>query len=148
MGHKTHEGRGNPWFGLTLIVVGLFFLLERFELFDLGDLPSGWYFGVAMLFGVAHMVSTRTAEGVGNGLTWVLLLLWVWACTKNWYDLTWGNSWPVALAVVGLGMVIESRPFGSRRRRACCQPHCKLGDHRDPGDPNHESEGRHAERPA
>ena len=37
-----------------------------------------------------------------------LLGLWMWASVEGWYGLSWRNSWPLALAAIGTGMVAKS----------------------------------------
>jgi hypothetical protein len=106
---RRKKQREHLWIGILLMGIGVVFLLHQFYVIDL-VMPRSWYFAIPIAFGVIRMLSSGSAEGVGSGALWVFGGLWAWACMEHWHGLSWSNSWPIALAAVGLSMVIKSLP--------------------------------------
>jgi hypothetical protein len=89
--------------GITLIVLGSLFLLERAGMIDVPSLGTMW----PAVFGVIALA--RIAEGqYGSAVTFVLLGAWFFACEFGWYGLDYGNSWPLVMIAVGAGIVVRA----------------------------------------
>ena len=95
------------WFGLALMVFGVIFLLDRLDVVDLGGLGAWWPL-IPITFGAVRILTWQSADSVGSGVTLTLMGLWMWASVEGWYGLSWRNSWPLALAAIGTGMVAKS----------------------------------------
>jgi hypothetical protein len=100
---NENRNYGRLFWGLALIAVGVFLMLER-----IGGLPEwmydySWWGGIVVLLGLGTIVTARRAESVGSGITFVLLGVWFLAVTNRMYGLSWSNSWPLALVAAGAG---------------------------------------------
>ncbi len=104
---RRNSARGNLWFGVALMLFGFVFLADRMELIDLGRIGTWWPL-IPVVFGVAKILGWQSADAVGSGVTWTLMGFWFLASVEGWYGLTWRNSWPLALAAIGTGMVVKA----------------------------------------
>jgi hypothetical protein len=141
---------GRFFWGLALIGVGVFLLLER-----TGGLPGwmydySWWGGIVVVWGMGTLVTARRAESAGSGVTLVLLGAWILAVTNRLYGLSWFNSWPLALVAAGAGTLAhaiaanwlpDTRRLRRRLRRRIYID--DVGDPREPHDPAN-AEGPHA----
>jgi len=107
---RSRKGGDGLWFGLALMVFGVIFLLDRMGILDLGSLGVWWPL-IPVAFGAARILTWQSADSVGSGVTLTLLGFWMWASVEGWYGLSWRNSWPLALAAIGTGMVAKSLLF-------------------------------------
>ena len=109
--------------GVTIIVLGLLFLLEAFDVPGIGDV---WHYvgrlwpGVFILIGLGKLSSSRSGrERFGAGL-WLLL---GGVLLANNFDLIsfniWRAFWPTLLIIFGVSMVTRAADvnFMVRRRR-------------------------------
>jgi branched-subunit amino acid ABC-type transport system permease component len=110
----TRSAKRVVW-GIFLIALGGMFMLERLGgpvAPDMGQLwPSVFY-----VIAVIHLLERRP----GAALTMFLLGTWFLAVEFEWLGLTWRNSWPLALVVVGAGMVARALTGEGRRGPARC----------------------------
>ena len=97
--------------GAFLIVLGVWFLFERFAPWGFAGLGEWWPL-ILVVIGVIRLVERR----VGSALTMLLLGAWCLAVTSGWWGLTWHNSWPLALVAWGLGIVVKALTGREHRR--------------------------------
>ena len=109
MGRRRRSRRAQEglWFGVALMLFGGVFLLNRAGFLGM-DWISVWWPLFPIGFGVARVLTWQSAESVSSGVVWTLMGLWFMASTEGWYGLSWHNSWPLALAAIGTGMVVKS----------------------------------------
>lgn len=89
--------------GWFLIAVGVLFLLDRFGVVRLPNLGLLWpltFLAVAAI----HVVERR----YGSALMFVLMGAWFQACTLEWHGITYGNSWPLLIIAIGVGIVVRA----------------------------------------
>jgi hypothetical protein len=106
----------NLWVGILLIGLGLFFLLDQFQVFDLGPV---WKFWPLLLLGlgVARLAGYRGHRRWSG--YWIFVAgLYCAAGTWNFLGLTWDNAWPIF--VVAAGVSILARPGRE------CRPEVRL----------------------
>lgn len=103
----TGAGRQNLWIGVALMLFGFVFLAERLGFIDLGRIGAWWPL-FPIVLGVAKVAAWNSADDIGSGVTWTLMGLWFWASVEGWQGLSWRNSWPLALAAIGTGMVVKA----------------------------------------
>jgi hypothetical protein len=93
--------------GITLVGIGVVLLLGQ-----QGFLPHGWWRdwwpGAFFLWGLAQVLTPRTAERLGSGITMMLLSVWFFMAQIGWHGLGFRNSWPLALVAVGVGEVARA----------------------------------------
>jgi hypothetical protein len=104
--YGMHGGRVT-W-GVTLILLGTLFLLERFGLLPSWAWHFQWWAMLVIAIGIVLLCTPRRADHVGNGVMFVLLGVWFLLVTNHQYGLTWQNSWPLALVATGAGTVARA----------------------------------------
>ena len=107
----TAQGRGRRnreqigW-GVFLIGLGVFFLLIMNGTLDRDVWHTWWPFAVIAM-GAVGLFGWQNPKSVGSAVTTIGMGLWMAAAVNHWWDLGWGNSWPLALVAVGLGTLAE-----------------------------------------
>jgi hypothetical protein len=109
-----HLRRQILW-GLLLIGIGIAFLLDQFDLYDVRSL---WHYAPLLLVvvGVNQTIGYPSAKEFTSGLWTVFIGLWLFAVFEGLFGLTFWNSWPLLIIVSGVTMAI--RPIAERRFNA------------------------------
>jgi hypothetical protein len=113
-GGEDERLSGLMW-GIGLVLVGTVILLQYLHVMPF-SVWRDWWPLVIVLVGVAQIVGSRSAKGLGDGVSTMLIGGWCYVATNNIYDLTWRNSWPLALVATGMGMVVRSIAAGFMER--------------------------------
>lgn len=103
---KDHS-RKQAWWGALLAGLGIYFLIRELDLFAIPSLGDMWPIFVVG-FGAARLLTARKPGDTEGGLFLVLIGLWLFACELHWWDFTYRSTWPVAVVIVGLTMVLRS----------------------------------------
>jgi MFS superfamily sulfate permease-like transporter len=102
--------------GVFLIGLGVWFLLIMN-----GTLPRDawhtWWPYLVIAMGVVGLFSWQNPKSLGSAVTTIGMGLWMATAVNHWYDLGWGDSWPLALVAVGLGTLAEWAASVSMARR-------------------------------
>lgn len=100
--------------GLTLVVVGIAFLLHRL---GYADFHQFWLFGPAFIaiWGVHRLAHYRQPSDMTRGLFQLALAGWISACMLHWWDFSFQTSWPYLLISYGLAVAVSGL-FGQSRR--------------------------------
>jgi cell wall-active antibiotic response 4TMS protein YvqF len=102
------EGRsGNFSFGLILIAIGVVLTLQQQGFITRGFWREGWPWIIVFL-AVVQLVTARSASRIGDAVSFGLLGGWLLVVQSHWHGLTWRNSWPLALAAMGAGIVAHA----------------------------------------
>lgn len=86
--------------GLVLIAVGVAFLVG-----DFGEIVRRWWPMFLVLVGLSRIFRQRT---MWSGLWLIALGAWLQAVRLHLFDLTFGNSWPLLLIVIGAGIALRA----------------------------------------
>lgn len=100
------RNRDQLGWGLFMIGMGVWFLLIQYGVLPRSAWHTWWPFATIAM-GVIWVVTAADAKTLGSGVTTIGIGLWLAAAVNHWYDLTWGNSWPLAMVAVGLGTLAE-----------------------------------------
>jgi len=98
--------------GLVLVGLGVAFLLDQMDVFDIRSL---WHYAPLLLVvvGINQTIGYPSAREFSNGLWTVFIGLWLFAVLEHLWGLTFGNSWPLFIIISGVTMAI--RPIAERR---------------------------------
>lgn len=99
------RGRSIFW-GITLIVLGLLFTVDKLDLFETMDLLRDWWPVLLIAFGIAS--GAYVVAGVG---------VWLLIGGLGLYGLTYSTSWPVILIIAGAGIIVRAATGGHRHHR-------------------------------
>ncbi len=109
--------------GLTLIVIGFFFLLDNMDLFYLHDIWKFWPF-IIVAFGIGRII---TAEGVRDYLKagWLIFIgLWLYMSLQHVFGITFAESWPLILIAWGISIVLKElfipKQETNHEEKECC----------------------------
>ena len=100
-GAPRHRGRRGLATGVVLILLGLLFLLDNLRLLDFGYAWEMWPL-LLVAFGVVRMIDSR---GQGSGIWLVVIGLWLFVNEREIWGLTYHDSWPLLVVMIGLSMV-------------------------------------------
>jgi hypothetical protein len=98
---------GSLAFGLILITAGIVLCLEQQNLLPPGFWRHGWPW-IIVLFACIQIATARTANRLGDGVSFALIGLWLAAAESHWRGLSYANSWPLSLAAIGTGIVVHA----------------------------------------
>src|SRR5262245_27440046 len=102
------EGRsGNIGLGIVLVAIGVVLTLQQQGLITRGFWREGWPW-IVIFFALVQIVTARTASRIGDGVSFALIGVWLLLVQTHWHGLTWRNSWPLALAAAGTGMIVHA----------------------------------------
>ena len=91
--------------GLTLIVIGVLFMLDRFTSIEFGDVMRSYWPFIVILVGFSRLFSRETAWA---GLWLIAVGTWLQFAHLHILGLTYRNSWPLLLIALGGGMVVRA----------------------------------------
>lgn len=111
---------GRLIFGLVLLGLGLFFLLDRFDLIRL-DVPWGWWPLILVALGLGKLLGAAVRRDPHGG-AWLLFVgVWLILNFQGYFGFTWENSWPLFLVMGGAmivwGTLSGDDPHSRRRER-------------------------------
>ena len=86
--------------GLVLIDAGVAFLVG-----DFGDIVHHWWPMFIVLLGVSRLFRRRS---IWSGFWLIAVGGWLQAVRLHWFDLTFRNSWPLLLIVLGAGIALRA----------------------------------------
>ncbi len=95
--------------GFVLIILGVLFLLSRFDIFDFGDFVATWWPMILIIIGLKKM----TAPGEPRfGSGFILFLIGVLFQLIELDVLSWNRLtyiWPLILIIIGLKLILSPR---------------------------------------
>ncbi len=94
------------WVGILLIVLGLLFFLDSFNILNFGHFIADWWPLILILIGFSKLSGFNKTGGV------ILLLIGFVFLTANLGIIRWGNVfrfWPLILIIIGISIIFRSR---------------------------------------
>ncbi len=119
---KSEIKRGNVWFALIIILLGVSFLLTKLNVLDVSIWQIVWP-AVLIGCGVAWTVNDFSPFALAVALLGLYYLLYNLGGIT--YELTWGVVWPVLVIVLGLSILLDC--VWPRSRRKKCEDRCYDG---------------------
>ncbi len=90
--------------GLSLIALGVLFLLDRFRILDLHHLAHLYWPMIIVVIGAAKLLRRNLWGG-----SWVVLVgVWLQIAHLRLFGLTFNNSWPLLLIAFGAGVIART----------------------------------------
>jgi hypothetical protein len=117
---------GKLVFGLVLLGLGLFFLLDRFAVIDI-DVPWGWWPLVLVALGVGKLLDGRDGRDRQGGVWLIVIGVWLILNFEGYFGLDWDNSWPLLLVAAG-AMIVWRALRGGHEGRPAKAPAAGGGD--------------------
>jgi hypothetical protein len=108
---KSSHKFDNFSFGITLVVIGGAFLLHKFNIINLFQLPYSWWELAALFIGFMGCVSLVRAQNphqFASGVFNVVLAFWLYVSFEKLWGLNVSNSWPILLIGYGAGHILAS----------------------------------------
>ena len=99
---------GKLVFGIVLVAAGVLAFVDAIDLWDSREIWRYWPV-VLIAVGVSNEIDTlRTRRGGGGGFVLVAVGVWMLASTQAFWGLTFKTAFPLAISVVGLGMILHA----------------------------------------
>ena len=120
---RSDRPRRHLLWGVSLVVFGTIFLMDRLAYFDLtqylGPQSHWWHFLPLMLVlgGAIRLLTASSVRQIAKGFVRIVVGLWLFACLEHLIGLTFENSWPVLLVAVGAQMLV--RGWYGRGTKSC-----------------------------
>lgn len=106
MNGQHQRGNGQLIGGMVLIAIGALFLLDRFNIFDVGWVFSRFWPSILIFVGVMQII-----KGCRRSLTGPLVLIAVGAIFQadrlRLFDWRFDRLWPVILIAIGIAMLTD-----------------------------------------
>lgn len=102
--HAMERRSGRLIGGLVLMTLGGIFLLGRLDVLPEHDLRQLWPL-ILIAIGLGKMLGPWSRDR-GAGVTVLLVGVWAFANIHHWFGLTWHNSWPLVLILIGLKLLV------------------------------------------
>ena len=105
MTEKRHVDHATLVGGLILITVGVLFLLDRFDVTDVGHLLRWYWPLIIVCVGLPKLFRRHT---FWSGLWLVTAGAWMQIAQLRLFGLTFRTSWPLLLIALGAGIIAKS----------------------------------------
>jgi hypothetical protein len=109
---------GSLFTGLVMIVFGVVFMLEQFDVVAFGDIMSLYWPMIIVFLGASKLFHRNT---VWSGLWLVAIGAWMQAARLHLFGLTFRSSWPLLMIVFGAGVIV--RAIVEMKRRSTEENH-------------------------
>ena len=94
-------------FGLVLLTIGVLTFLETVDLWDSGPLWSYWPL-ILIAIGAANEIDAIRNRRSDGSFIMLGIGVWMLAGSKGLFGLSYGSGMPLALVVVGLGVLLHA----------------------------------------
>lgn len=101
----------NVSFGIILVVIGGAFLLHKFDIINIFNLPMSWWEIAAIFIGImacVTIVRAKNARQLASGIFNIAVAIWLYVTFEKLWGFNLNNSWPILLIGFGAGQVIAA----------------------------------------
>jgi hypothetical protein len=108
--------------GSLLIFLGLFFLLDNFNIIYMHNVWMFWPF-IIVAFGIGRILSAQNVRDYIKAGWLIFIGLWLFASIQHIFGLTFHESWPLVLIAWGLTLVAREVLIPrqeSNHGKGCC----------------------------
>lgn len=88
--------------GFILLIVGVVFLLDNFDVIYIGQPVSHFWPLIIIAIGISKATQAQNAWDRRRGYAWIFFGLWLLVSVLHMFGLYFHNSWPLLL--IGLGV--------------------------------------------
>ncbi len=120
--------RGRLFFGLALVALGLFLLLDQLAVIDI-HFPWEWWPLILIALGVSRLLEPRDRRHRQGGVWLIIIGTWLILNFNHYFGLYWDNSWPLILVAAG-GILVWRALAGDDG----CSPRTELAETPGGGD--------------
>jgi predicted tellurium resistance membrane protein TerC len=107
MEHNKRHHHSQLGIGIFLLIVGVALLLENFNFLNVGPVWRFWPV-IIIVIGLGRLLDAQVA-GEYQKAFWMLFIGgWLLISELHVFGLHYGNSWPILLIGVGIGMLWKS----------------------------------------
>ena len=92
--------------GVILIGAGCLFLVDRMDIYEVGEIWRFWPAIIAMA-GVVEILSATRFKHVSSGFLNIVVGFWLYASIENLWGCTFGNSWPILMIAFGITVAMN-----------------------------------------
>ncbi|HSY29237.1 MAG TPA: DUF5668 domain-containing protein [Burkholderiaceae bacterium] len=103
--------------GMILIGAGCLFLVDRMDIYEVGEIWRFWP-AVIALAGVVEILSATRFKHVTSGFLNIVAGFWLYASIENLWGWTFGNSWPILMIAFGITVAMNGLVDQAKKSKA------------------------------
>lgn len=106
MERRVDRSFSRAWLGVVLVVLGAIFLMDTFDIVEVGHVFATWWPLIIIAIGFLRL---RAGDRVGGTILFVLGIVFLSATLDiiNWGSIL--RLWPVILILVGLSLMVKTK---------------------------------------
>ena len=91
--------------GIVLIIMGVVFMLEQFDVVGFGEIMSLYWPMIIVFLGASKLFNRAT---VWSGLWLISIGAWMQSARLNLFGMTFSSSWPLLMILFGAGVIARA----------------------------------------
>jgi predicted tellurium resistance membrane protein TerC len=107
MEHNKRHSHSQLGIGIFLLIVGVALLLENFDILSVGSVWRFWPI-IIIAIGLGRLLDAQVAREYQKACWMLFIGGWLFISELHVFGLHYGNSWPILLIGVGIGMLWKS----------------------------------------
>jgi hypothetical protein len=107
MEHIKHRSHSHLGIGIFFVIVGVALLLGNFNILSVGPVWRFWPV-IIIAIGLGRLMDAQVAREYQKACWMLFIGGWLFISEFHVFGLHYGNSWPILLIGVGIGMLWKS----------------------------------------
>ena len=93
--------------GFFLLAIGIALLLDKFDIFYIGDVWRFWPI-IFIAIGLGHLLDAQGVREYRKACWWLFMGSWFLISELHMFGLSYHNSWPILLIGMGINILWKS----------------------------------------
>jgi hypothetical protein len=93
--------------GIFLLIIGIILLLDNFDLLHVGSIWRYWP-AIIIAIGLGKLLDAQLVREYQKACWMLFLGSWLFISELHVFGMSYGNSWPILLIGIGVGMLWKS----------------------------------------
>jgi hypothetical protein len=107
MEHIKHRLHSQFGIGIFFLIIGVVLLLDNFDILSVGSIWQYWPV-IIIAVGLGKLLDAQVAREYQKACWMLFIGGWLFISELHVFGLHYGNSWPILLIGVGIGMLWKS----------------------------------------
>ena len=107
MSNYFRRSYGQLIFGIFLLVIGVALLLDKFDIFSVGQIWHYWPI-IFITSGLGRLMDAQEMWEYRKAVWWMFFGTWLLFSELHLLGLSYHNSWPILIIGIGVGVLWKS----------------------------------------